>query len=111
MNYFAGIDIGSTAIKVALIDDGGKLKGVQVSNSGSLFHKNAKATLDTLLRREGVMREEVKYLIATGYGRRLFKEADDSISEITVNAIGAHEVGKAFGGTSKIGRASCRERV
>ncbi len=102
MNYFAGIDIGSTAIKVALIDDGGKLKGVQVSDSGSLFHKNAKAALDTLLRREGVMREEVKYLIATGYGRRLFKEADDSISEITANAIGAHEVGKAFGGVRTI---------
>lgn len=40
----------------------------------------------------------MRYLIATGYGRKLFKEADDSISEITANAIGAHEAGKAFGG-------------
>jgi predicted CoA-substrate-specific enzyme activase len=102
MNYFAGIDIGSTAIKVALVDHQGAVKGVHVSDSGSLFHKNAKEALRTLLEREGVSRSEVKYLIATGYGRKLFKEADDSISEITANAIGAHEVGKSLGGVRTI---------
>ncbi|HZX30360.1 MAG TPA: acyl-CoA dehydratase activase [Rhodocyclaceae bacterium] len=102
MNYFAGIDIGSTAIKVALIDETGGIKGVHVADSGSLFHKNAKEALRVLLEREKVSREEVKYLIATGYGRKLFKEADDSISEITANAIGAHEAGKAFGGVRTI---------
>ncbi|MDO8931665.1 MAG: acyl-CoA dehydratase activase [Rhodocyclaceae bacterium] len=102
MNYFAGLDIGSTAIKVALVDGEGKIVGVHVRDSGSLFHKNAKETLHVLLEQHGVAREQVKYLIATGYGRKLFKEADDSISEITANAIGAHEVGKAFGGVRTI---------
>jgi predicted CoA-substrate-specific enzyme activase len=102
MNYFAGIDIGSTAIKVALVDDDGKIKGVHVTDSGSLFHKNAKEALRVLLEKNGVDRSEVKYLIATGYGRKLFKEADDSISEITANAIGAHETGKAYGGVRTI---------
>ncbi|OGT88989.1 MAG: CoA activase [Gammaproteobacteria bacterium RIFOXYA12_FULL_61_12] len=102
MNYFAGLDIGSTAIKVALVDEEGGLAGVHVSDSGSLFHKNAKAALGLLLERHGLVREQVKYLIATGYGRKLFKEADDSISEITANAIGAFEVGKAFGGVRTI---------
>lgn len=102
MNYFAGIDIGSTAIKAALIDNTGEIKGVHVTDSGSLFHKNAKEALRVLLENCGVDRESVKYLIATGYGRKLFKEADDSISEITANAIGAHEAGKAFGGVRTI---------
>jgi len=102
MSYFAGIDIGSTAIKVALVDAEGKIKGVHVADSGSLFHKNAKAALRVLLEKNGVDRSEVKYLIATGYGRKLFKEADDSISEITANAIGAHETGKAYGGVRTI---------
>lgn len=102
MSYFAGIDIGSTAIKVALIDAEGRIKGVHVTDSGSLFHKNAKEALRLLLEKNGVDRTAVKYLIATGYGRKLFKEADDSISEITANAIGAHETGKAYGGVRTI---------
>ncbi|MRR51029.1 MAG: CoA activase [Rhodocyclaceae bacterium] len=101
-DYFVGIDVGSTAIKVALVDAQGLLAGVHVTESGSLFHKNAREALKTLLEKYGVPREQVKYLIATGYGRKLFKEADDSISEITANAIGAHEAGKAFGGVRTI---------
>lgn len=102
MNYFAGIDIGSTAIKVALINDQAEIVGIHVTDSGSLFHKNAKEALRVLLEKSNVTREQVKYLIATGYGRKLFKEADDSISEITANAIGAHQVGQAYGGVRTI---------
>jgi (R)-2-hydroxyacyl-CoA dehydratese activating ATPase len=102
MNYFAGLDIGSTAIKVALVDEDGKLAGEHVAPSGSLFYKNAKEAFEWLLAKKGVERAKVRYLIATGYGRKLFKDADDSISEITANGIGAHEVGKAFGGVRTI---------
>jgi predicted CoA-substrate-specific enzyme activase len=45
-----------------------------------------------------VTRDDVHYIIATGYGRKLFKEADDSISEITANAIGLHQAGRHNGG-------------
>lgn len=102
MNYFAGLDIGSTAIKVALVDEAGKVAGIHVSSSGSLFHKNAKEAVQNLLAKLNIAKEDVRYLIATGYGRKLYKEADDSISEITANAIGAHEAGKAFGGVRTI---------
>ncbi|MGE0082053.1 MAG: acyl-CoA dehydratase activase [Thiohalomonadaceae bacterium] len=102
MNYFAGIDIGSTAIKVAVVDEKGSLVGVHVTASGSLFHKNAREALARLLADLKLTRDDVRYVIATGYGRKLFKEADDSISEITANAIGAHEAGKAFGGVRTI---------
>jgi predicted CoA-substrate-specific enzyme activase len=102
MNYFAGIDIGSTAIKVALVDDEGKIVGVHVCSSGSLFHKNAREAMHNLLTQLAVSKDDVRYMIATGYGRKLYKEADDSISEITANALGAHEVGKAFGGVRTI---------
>lgn len=102
MTHFAGIDIGSTAIKVAVVDQDGQIAGVHVAASGSLFHKNAKEALQTLMTRLGLERERIKYLIATGYGRKLFKEADDSISEITANAIGAHAAGKAWGGVRTI---------
>jgi predicted CoA-substrate-specific enzyme activase len=102
MNYFAGLDIGSTAIKVALVDEAGKHVGVHVAASGSLFHKNTKEALARLLEQQNPKRDDIQYMIATGYGRKLFKEADDSISEITANAIGAHEIGKGFGGVRTI---------
>lgn len=102
MKYFAGIDVGSTAIKVAVVDEEGGIAGVHVTPSGSLFHKNSTDALNTLLTKLSLKREDVRYLIATGYGRKLFKEADDSISEITANAIGAFEAGKAFGGVRTI---------
>jgi len=102
MIYFAGIDVGSTAIKVAVVNEDGKVAGVHVTPSGSLFHKNSTEALNALLNNLGLKRDDVRYLIATGYGRKLFKEADDSISEITANALGAFEAGKEYGGVRTI---------
>lgn len=98
MKYFAGIDIGSTAIKAALVDEQGRFAGAHIAASGSLFHKNAREALARLLTDKGLMPDDVYYTIATGYGRKLYKEADDSISEITANAIGVHESGLQNGG-------------
>lgn len=102
MKYFAGIDIGSTAIKAALVDEQGRLAGVHIAASGSLFHKNAKEALARLVTEKALPHNSVHYIIATGYGRKLFKEADDSISEITANAIGVHKAGTQNGGVRTI---------
>ncbi len=97
MPCFAGVDIGSTAIKIAVVDDDGNLLGHRVAASGSLFHKNALEAYDQALERAGVDRDDVAYITATGYGRKLFKEADETISEITANAVGARTAGREFG--------------
>ncbi len=60
MNYFAGIDIGSTAIKVALVDETGSIAGVHVTASGSLFHKNAKEALARLLSELDVKQNDIR---------------------------------------------------
>jgi len=97
MNYFAGIDIGSTAIKITVIDENRKLIGQRISGSGSMFYKYAHQTFNDLLNDLNLTKEEIVYTVATGYGRKLFKEADENISEITANAIGAVAAAKAFG--------------
>ena len=97
MKYFAGIDIGSTNIKVALCDDNGNLAGDHTALTGSHFHKNAMSAFNTLLEQQGISREDVAYLTSTGYGRKIFKEADESVSEITANAAGARKAGEKFG--------------
>ncbi|MDH3391318.1 MAG: acyl-CoA dehydratase activase [Desulfobulbaceae bacterium] len=93
MSYFAGIDIGSTSIKIALCDEEGSLAAHATCPTGSHFHQNAKTAFTDLLTRESIQREEVSYVMATGYGRKLYREADDIISEITANCIGATQIG------------------
>ncbi len=94
MKYFAGIDIGSTAIKIALINEKKELIGQKISASGSMFYKYAKQALRELLCELNLDEKKLVYTVATGYGRKLFKEADENISEITANAIGARAAAK-----------------
>ncbi len=89
MKYFAGIDIGSTAIKVALVDENKELVGHRISASGSMFYKYAKQSLKDMLSELDIDEKDLVYTVSTGYGRKLFKEADENISEITANAMGA----------------------
>jgi predicted CoA-substrate-specific enzyme activase len=97
MKCFAGIDMGSSAIKIVLIDKAGELIAHHVALTGGLFQQNTQQALEFLLRKAGIRREEVAYIISTGYGRKLFKEADEFISEITANAAGARQSAAASG--------------
>lgn len=89
MKYFAGIDIGSTAIKITLVNENKELVQHRISASGSMFYKYAKQSLKEMLEALNIDENDLVYRVSTGYGRKLFKEADENISEITANAIGA----------------------
>ncbi len=97
MKYFAGIDIGSTAIKISIADENKNLVGHKITASGSMFYKYAHETLDALTNEIGINKEDIIYTVATGYGRKIFKEADENISEITANAVGARAAAKDHG--------------
>jgi predicted CoA-substrate-specific enzyme activase len=97
MQYFAGIDIGSTSIKIVLTNDNEGMVANFSCPTGSHFHKNTLAAFQTLLDREEIERNAISSIYSTGYGRKLFKEADDSISEITANAVGARKIGTETG--------------
>jgi len=97
MNCFAGIDIGSTSIKIVLIEPDDTIIGHITRPTGSHFHKNTKEALGHLLDKSNLLEQDVNYMVATGYGRKLFKEADESISEITANGIGAKTIGADTG--------------
>ncbi|MDH4231866.1 MAG: acyl-CoA dehydratase activase [Nitrospirota bacterium] len=97
MKYFCGIDIGSTATKIVLTDEEGKIAAHTTAPTGSHFHKNAVEALEALLCRQQIKRQDIGYIVSTGYGRKLFKEADETISEITANAAGARNSGEGAG--------------
>ncbi len=89
MSYFCGVDIGSTAVKVALLTADGVLAASAVADSGGRFRENAARALEELLRGRGIPPAQVSYTVSTGYGRKLFAPADEYVSEITANALGA----------------------
>jgi len=97
MKYFAGIDIGSTAIKISIADENKNLVGHKITASGSMFYQYAHETLDALVDEIGINKKDIIYTVATGYGRKIFKEADENISEITANAVGARAAAKEHG--------------
>ncbi|MFP4454041.1 MAG: BadF/BadG/BcrA/BcrD ATPase family protein, partial [Desulfobacterales bacterium] len=85
----AGIDIGSITAKAALIITG-QLAGTCLKFTGYNVGKAARAVLDELLEETGIRREDVGFVISTGYGRNGVDFADRSVTEITCHGAGAH---------------------
>lgn len=102
MHYFAGIDIGSTTIKIVLADEAERLIAEYVCPTGSHFHKHTIAAFDHVLEQKNISMNTISCVFSTGYGRKLFKEADDSISEISANAVGAGKIASEKGRVSTI---------
>lgn len=66
---FAGLDMGASRTKVAIIDHAGNLLGHAVKKSGTDFTATAAACLDTALTMAGATRDDIVNAVSTGYGR------------------------------------------
>ena len=84
-----GIDVGSISTKAAIIKDGGLLAG-KVIQTGYNARNAGKKVFNTLLEEQGVARNAVDRIVATGYGRNSVDFADRVITEITCHAAGAN---------------------
>ncbi len=89
MKYFLGVDIGSTTIKIVLIDENGNMVDKISSPTGSRFNQNAMDSLNRLLERNNFSLDDLSYIVSTGYGRKLFKISNENVNELTANAVGA----------------------
>ena len=85
--YQVGIDIGSSATKVAVIEDGKIIKTI-LRDTGFSGRKTAEEIYN-VLEAEGITKENAKY-VATGYGRISVPYADDVVTEITCHGKGAY---------------------
>jgi predicted CoA-substrate-specific enzyme activase len=90
---FAGIDVGSRALKGVLIKSGnGEIAARAVIDQ----HHNQKKIIDRLLRKllacGDIKRKDVARIVATGYGRNLVTFADQIITEITCQAAGVRRL-------------------
>lgn len=96
MKCFAGIDVGSSTIKVAITDETG-IRGYKVMPASVHCNDSAFQLLDGLRQELGLGQADIKHTTSTGYGRRLVKFADSNISEITANVKGAVWYGEQAG--------------
>ncbi len=86
--YYIGLDGGSTYLKAAMIDEQVNVVDTLVRNTGIDNSSTASALVDALCQRRGIARQQVGYIMATGYSRKVLDVADDDISEITAHAYG-----------------------
>lgn len=85
-----GLDVGSTTTKVVVMDADGALRGHVVLDTGGYFEDRARAALDLALKHAGCTREEIGWMVATGYGRLRVPEADEVLTELSCHARGAY---------------------
>jgi (R)-2-hydroxyacyl-CoA dehydratese activating ATPase len=98
MTYYVGIDIGSATTKVAVVNDH-EILGARVTATGVNCEETSRQSLDIVLNELHIERSAVKRVVTTGYGRRLIKFADSTISEISANVKGSIWYGVQAGKT------------
>lgn len=89
----AGIDAGSRAIKIVLIDTKDlRIVASGLSDQGVKQAELASQLFDRVLTEAGIARTEIGGIVATGYGRDAIDAADTTITEITCHARGVHHL-------------------
>jgi predicted CoA-substrate-specific enzyme activase len=86
LKAFVGIDIGSLATKIALLDEG-NLIDFRTERSTYDFKRIGLNMFKDILEANNLSRDEV-FVMSTGYGRNTIDFHDDRITEITAHARG-----------------------
>ncbi|MGY4884714.1 MAG: acyl-CoA dehydratase activase [Nanobdellota archaeon] len=101
MTLVAGIDIGSTTAKIVLIKEGTPVVSV-IAPTGADCNAAAERVISTALKQIKMKKEEINYMVATGYGRRAIDFGNETITEISANARGAVYLGSEKGKVKSI---------
>jgi predicted CoA-substrate-specific enzyme activase len=89
--YTVGIDIGSQSTKTVILCDR-EIAAWKVEQTGTDAAESARRMLDSVLAGIGLFPQNVRCLIATGYGRINIPFADATVTEISCHAKGANYV-------------------
>lgn len=87
--YFAGVDVGTSYIKVVIIDGKNEIVGSRTERSGADLQMSITSAFDGAMAAANVARDDVGHITATGFGRRNVSFADTTKTEISCHAKGA----------------------
>ena len=89
----AGIDAGSRAIKIVLIDaTSPQVIAKGLADQGVEQDKLASELFESVLKSKAINKKDVAAIVATGYGRNAVSIADTTITEITCHAVGVRQL-------------------
>lgn len=89
MTLTAGIDVGSTYTKAVLLDGDGRIAGRAMLKTGFKLADAAQRAYTAAIADAGVAEGDVRYIVATGYGRFQVAFADVHVTDLTAAARGA----------------------
>ncbi|HNZ47540.1 MAG TPA: acyl-CoA dehydratase activase [Candidatus Hydrogenedentes bacterium] len=87
--FFAGVDVGSAAVKVVLLDEADQILSQAVLPTSGVLADSFRRALDQAVDSAGLHAQYCRGLIATGYGRDRVEGRIRSVTEITCHARGA----------------------
>lgn len=87
--YTLGIDIGSTTSKCVILKDGTEIIAKSLVRAGTGTRGPVQA-FSEVLETAGLKRKEIDYVVATGYGRNTYEEADAEVSELSCHGKGVY---------------------
>jgi predicted CoA-substrate-specific enzyme activase len=85
--YTMGLDIGSTATKGVIIENGVKIVATSTISSGTGTTGPARVVSE-LFGQLNISRTDIEKLVVTGYGRMKYADADKQISELSCHTKG-----------------------
>ena len=89
MMITAGIDVGSSYTKAALVNERGEILAREMSPTGFRLGVVAQRTFDSCIASAGLSRDDVGYVVATGMGRHQVEFKDIHATDMTAGAWGA----------------------
>ncbi len=89
MRYGAGVDVGSTQTKAIILDGERRIVGRSLIDTGAHVSRAAERAFEEALGGTSLRREDIAYVVGTGYGRYKVAFGDAQITEISCHARGA----------------------
>ncbi len=86
--YFAGIDVGTSYIKVVIIDKKNKIVGSFIDRTSPNLQKAIKNVYEKAVSSANISKDGVKHITATGFGRENVSFANSVVTEISSHAKG-----------------------
>jgi predicted CoA-substrate-specific enzyme activase len=89
MEYAVGIDVGSTQTKAVALDTARAIVARVLIDTGANVVRAGQRAMDAVLK-SGISRDDIKFVVGTGYGRYKIEAGDTQVTEISCHARGAH---------------------
>jgi predicted CoA-substrate-specific enzyme activase len=88
--YFVGIDVGTSYVKSILIDDKKEILSSFVKRTGTSIEESSNVALQQIITDASISENEIRSILATGYGKNKVSFADNTKTEISCHAKGAY---------------------